>query len=368
MKVLVISHSAVVSVYREKFHELTRLGCDIHLVLPSGWPEGGRPVAAPASGPENGITIHSLPTRWIGKVGGWHLLGLAAVTAKIKPDLIHVEEEPYAIITWQALRLAKHAKIPCVFFTWENILRDYKLPLRWIDRWVRRHISWAIAGNQEAVSVLSCRGFEKKCTVIPQYGVNPENFRPYSVMNVVKPVYTIGFFGRLCEEKGIMTLLRAVVELGFPWRMIITGCGPAEAELKQQVKILGFEKQITFKAAISNHEMPKALQQLDVLVLPSHTQPDWKEQFGRVLVEAMACEIPVLGSNSGEIPNVIGEAGRIFPEKDWKSLAEHIADLYQDHHLATALGKKGRERVLRHFTTEKVAQQTLRVYQQMLER
>jgi glycosyltransferase involved in cell wall biosynthesis len=368
MKVLVVSHSAVVAMYREKFHALARLGCEIHLVVPPGWPEGGRCIVAPASGEENGITIHRLPARWVGKVGGYHLQGLSTVIGETKPDIIHVDEEPYAMVTWQTLRLAKRKKIPCVFFTWENILRTYKIPLRWIDRWVLRHAAWAIAGNQEAVSVLSQRGYAKKHAVIPQYGVNPETFRPYTVMNVVKPVYTIGFFGRLCEEKGILTLLRAVAELNFSWRLIITGNGPKEEELKQQVKTMGFEKQVVFHAAVPNQAMPKALQQLDVLVLPSQTQADWKEQFGRVLIEAMACEIPVIGSNSGEIPNVIGEAGLIFPEKDWKTLAEQITMLHADFYAAGVVGQKGRQRVLEYFTTERIVEQIYYVYNQLLGR
>ena len=67
-------------------------------------------------------------------------------------------------------------------------------------------------------------------------------------------------------------------------------------------------------------EVPAVLRALDVLVLPSLTTPSWKEQFGRVLQEAMACAIPVVGSDSGEIPHVIGDAGLVTPEGDAAAL------------------------------------------------
>jgi len=368
MKTLIISHSAVVPLYREKFQRLVQMGCEAHLVLPLGWPEGGRYVSAPPAGKEKGVHIHRLAARFIGKVGGFHLRRLQALVGRVKPDLIHVEEEPYSLAAWQALRISRKNNIPFVFFTWENILRSYKFPLKWIDQWVLHHSKWAIAGNREAESVLAQRGFNGHCTVIPQYGVDPEIFRPYTVLNIEKPVFTIGYFGRLCEEKGILTLFRAVEELNFSWRLIVTGSGSYASVLKQKAKEAGLEKHITFMAAVENNKMPKALQQLDVLVLPSETRSDWKEQFGRVLVEAMACAIPVIGSNCGEIPHVIGEAGLIFPEKDWKSLANRIKDVYADPRQAMILGQKGRERVLNLFTTEHIAQQTFALYQSMLER
>jgi glycosyltransferase involved in cell wall biosynthesis len=101
-------------------------------------------------------------------------------------------------------------------------------------------------------------------------------------------------------------------------------------------------------------------------VLPSRTRPNWKEQFGRALVEAMACEVPVVGSDSGEIPNVIGDAGLVFPEGDVAALAGHLRRLQDSQDMRRDLGRRGRARVLDRFTQARVAEQTYQLYRQIL--
>ena len=87
--------------------------------------------------------------------------------------------------------------------------------------------------------------------------------------------------------------------------------------------------------------MPAAAERLDCLALPSLTRPNWKEQFGRVLVEAMACQVPVVGSDSGEIPNLVGDAGLIVPEGDAAALAAALRRLRDDAVLRASLGWPG---------------------------
>jgi glycosyltransferase involved in cell wall biosynthesis len=102
------------------------------------------------------------------------------------------------------------------------------------------------------------------------------------------------------------------------------------------------------------------------LVLPSRSTPRWKEQFGRVLTEAMAVEKPVLGARSGEIPHVVGEGGLLFSENNPVDLRDKLQRLVQDDKLRKTLGQAGRQRVLAHFTQRQVAQQTLDFYRQIL--
>ena len=112
--------------------------------------------------------------------------------------------------------------------------------------------------------------------------------------------------------------------------------------------------------------MPAFYQGIDALVIPSLTRPNWKEQFGRVLVEAMACGVPVIGSDSGEIQYVIGDAGMIFPEEQAEVLRAHLARLLSDPDLCADLAQRGRERVLARFTQAQVANQTYQVYRTIL--
>ena len=108
--------------------------------------------------------------------------------------------------------------------------------------------------------------------------------------------------------------------------------------------------------------MPEFYRSLDLLVLPSRTRPNWKEQFGRVLIEAMACGVPVLGSDSGEIPRVIGDAGVVFPEEDLEALRFQLQRLMEDPTARKSLAAAGRERVLARFTMAEVARRTVAVY------
>jgi glycosyltransferase involved in cell wall biosynthesis len=108
------------------------------------------------------------------------------------------------------------------------------------------------------------------------------------------------------------------------------------------------------------------MQLLDAFVLPSLTRPNWIEQFGRVLPEAMACETPVIGSRSGEIPHVIGDAGLVFAEGNVPELVACVQKLLDDPQLYADLASRGRQRVLENYTQERIAQQTYEVYQEML--
>ncbi len=108
--------------------------------------------------------------------------------------------------------------------------------------------------------------------------------------------------------------------------------------------------------------MVEFYQGLDLLVAPSVSRPNWTEQFGRVLVEAMACGVPVVGSSAGEIPNVIGDAGRVFSEGSSRALTAAIGELLGDAPLRETLGQCGRKRVLERFTQERIADETYQAY------
>jgi glycosyltransferase involved in cell wall biosynthesis len=112
-------------------------------------------------------------------------------------------------------------------------------------------------------------------------------------------------------------------------------------------------------------EMPGIIAGFDCLVLPSRTRPNWKEQFGRVLIEAMACGVPVVGSTSGELPNVIGEAGGLFAEGDAAALAAKLHGLWQDPARRARWAAAGRERVLARYTQRRVAEATLALYRSL---
>ena len=114
---------------------------------------------------------------------------------------------------------------------------------------------------------------------------------------------------------------------------------------------------------VSYDDMPALLQALDVLVLPSVTMLPWhREQFGRVLVEAMAAGVPVVGSSSGAIPEVIGDAGLVVPERDPHALAQAIDRILTEPGLRQTLVVRGRQRARDHYAWPVIAGQTLDLF------
>lgn len=231
---------------------------------------------------------------------------------------------------------------------------------------------YAIAGNAEAVEVLRRKGYQGPAAVIPQFGVDPSVYRPLERQcsegaGAGAGTFTIGYLGRLVEEKGLLVLLHALAQMDGDWRLEVVGGGPLESRMVAVARDLGIRQRVVFGAGVPSARVPELLNDWDCLVLPSLTRVNWKEQFGRVLVEAMACQVPVVGSDSGEIANLVGDAGLIVPEGNVGALAGALRRLRDDPVLCASLGMAGRARVLARYTQQKIAEETYAVYQSMLE-
>jgi glycosyltransferase involved in cell wall biosynthesis len=285
--------------------------------------------------------------------------------ARLRPDIVHIDEEPYNLATWHSLRRAQRHGAKTLFFSWQNLLRRYPFPFNWMEQQVLQRAEAAIVGNQDALAVWRAKGYARPIAVIPQFGVDPEIFSPGPSNASSQPPFVVGYAGRLVPEKGVDLLLRAVAQLPSAVQLHIRGSGPAAGSLQRLAHTLGVWERVRFDPLIPSMQMPEFLRQLSVLVLPSRTRPNWKEQFGRVLVEAMACGVPVVGSTCGEIPHVIGEAGLIFPEGEVGALAARLTSLQREASLRVQLAQSGRARVLAHYTHRHIADQTLAVYQSL---
>ncbi len=332
MRVLMISKACVVGAYQRKIEELAKFeDVELALIVPPYWLEKGRKIPLErlhTSGYE--LLVEPLALN-----GHFHLHfypGLRNQVERFNPEIMHIDEEPYNLATFQALRLAKKAGARALFFTWQNLLPRYPPPFSWMERYNLKNAAYAIAGNQEGKEVLRAKGYRGPVAVIPQFGVDPEIYKPHAHE---KPEggFCIGYIGRLVEEKGVDLLLHALSDLPGEWRLRFLGSGPQKGRLQSLVQELDLER-VTFDSPIPSPGMPDYYRGLDLLVLPSRTRPNWKEQFGRVLIEAMATGVPVVGSDSGEIPHVIGDAGLIFPEDDALALREAIEKIMGDEKLS----------------------------------
>lgn len=382
MKVLMVSKACYVAAYRRKLEELAALpGVDLALVVPPYWQTGPRKSALEPGYDRGYCMVVENPIF----NGNFHLhfyRRLPELLHTFRPDIVHMDEEPYDYVTFHAARAARGVGARVLFFTWQNFLRWYPPPFAWFEAYVLKHVHGAIAGNQEGARLLRRKGYTRPLFVIPQFGIDPELFfpaegpAPPQVFTPQRP-FRIGFSGRLVEEKGLNILLQALAGLSAEqmgadgtWELRFIGEGPLRPRLEQEARELGLSRQVRFVGTIPSDQVPQQLRELDALVNPSLTwkrdRTQWKEQFGRSLVEAMACGVPVIGSDSGEIPNVVGDAGIIVPEGDTRALRAQMLRLMEDPGLRRELGRRGRARVLAHYTQQRIAQQTYTCYQQIL--
>ena len=366
LRILMISKAIAVGAYHKKLDELCELGIELHLVVPQLWND--RPPEITES---RDYAIECLPVFFQGKNHFHFYRHLDRTVKTVQPTIVHIDEESYSAVTYQAMRLAVSYGIPAVFFNWQNVFKNYPWPFSYFEHFTFSHAAAGIAGTQEIKDIL----LKKKCRaplfVIPQFGVDTRIYSRRSQQDLRRSIagdasFVIGFAGRFVKEKGIDTLIEAFSRLPAHAHLVLIGSGPWNEELRNHAHRRGVSDRLHVVDRVRSTELPDYLNIMDCLVLPSLTRSNWKEQFGRILIEAMACEVPVIGSTSGEIPNVVGDAGIIFPEGNSDALTEALRMLMEDERRRRVLATKGRERVVQYFTQKKIARDTLDVYQYIL--
>jgi len=319
--------------------------------------------------PDLAYSLKPVPIYRVGHPHRGFLISLLAFLKSFGPDVIAVERDPDTLIALQ-VAIARNVWAPSaklILHSWQNVAR----PLRPLPRWVLNRTLRAAEGicyaNQDGSEILQQWGYTGRTFYQIWHGVDTEIFYPHDAMDLRKrylsaPGFLLGYVGRLVPEKGLDAMIKAVARSPGTIHAVLIGNGPQRAELVALAEAQNVTGRIHFLGSIPHPELPRYFSMLDALVLPSHTTPVWKEQFGRVLIEAMACGIPCIGSNSGAIPEVIGPAGRIFPEGDTTALAACIQELHDSPNLCVALRQEARARVIEHYTVAKVTTQIAQIY------
>lgn len=361
-----ISKALVIGAYHSKLkHLAAQPQLELTAIVPPSWRDerGELQLERTAS---DGYNLIETSLRFNGSFHLHYYPQLDRLLKQLQPDLIHIDEEPYNLATFLAMRSARHLGARTVFFSWQNLQRAYPPPFSWFERYTLQHAAAGIVGNCDSEQVWRTKGYRGPLTVIPQVGVEPDVFRPSEIKQPVTDRFRVGYAGRFVEEKGLDVLLHALHDLDGEWQVDLVGSGPDQARLAELARRLQIADRIRFRPWMPSTQTVDYYRSLDVLVLPSRSRSNWKEQFGRVLVDAMACGVPVVGSTCGEIPNVIGDAGLIFPEGDAALLRDHLRALQNDPSLRRDLAQRGRQRVLDRFTQGQIARQTYEVYQNVM--
>jgi glycosyltransferase involved in cell wall biosynthesis len=356
--VVSVAHNAVADSNRARVDALRRLpGVEVQLLTPPWWfEEGRRLAAAPAPGDDwrVGSTLFTgNGTRHV------YVSGLVDSLRRMRPDVVDLFEEPFTLVALQTLVLRKllAPRAAFVFYSAVNVSRRWRWPYRAIERAVLHAADGAHAPSADVPRILEARGFSSRpCAVIP-LGVDVDRFalaEPMSLPDIPRP--RIGFIGRFEPVKGLDVLLEAAQRLTTPASLVLAGDGTLRGAVG------GHGAHVL--SSVAYERVPSLLKALDVLVLPSVTiLPQHREQFGRVLAEAMAAGVPVIGSASGAIPEVIGDAGLVVPERDAVALARALDTLLTDDDLRRRLVAAGQARARARFDWSNVARQTLALFE-----
>lgn len=390
MRILVVSHTYIVDINREKFKIFANLepGIEVIIVVPQRWKPGGVQNQIIESQFYQEVSFKVVPLSNFSQNNQALLTfgtDLIKLLHQFKPQIIQVEQGSKSLAYTQLIILNKllGLKAKNIFFTWWNLPYKLKFPVSCLEAYNLQHTDGIIAGNLAGGEILRQRGYEGIIKVMPQLGVDENLFVPASkhaelsnLLEIKSTDFVVGFVGRFVEEKGLLTLAKALAGLKERnWKWLLVGRGELQTHLVDKAIEWGINDRLSWVESVSHNQVSDYINLMNVLVLPSETSykfktltaVGWKEQFGHVLIEAMACKVPVIGSNCGEIPHVIGEAGLVFPEGNVEALRDCLIQLMEVPELAADLGKRGYERVMVHYTNQALARQLLDFYQELLE-
>jgi glycosyltransferase involved in cell wall biosynthesis len=353
---LVVSHSAIIPGYRVLMNRISMQSeMEIHLVAPNSWIEANKEQSFISHEEiDKNLNIHvSRTITWGFKKRSFknvtHIYpDIYNIINMIKPDILYIIEEPYSLVTATCIFASKMAGLDpaVIIFSGQSIYKRFPFPFNFLESYVLRNSDMAFPVNSDVAEVLMKKGFFKS-RILP-LGFDETIFCCSEKCSSVKKSdpkaqkqvdFEIGFVGALTEQKGIHILLSAFEnilkrESSPSFILHIVGIGPLLSLVEKYVR--QYPENIVYHGFVPHSDVAEIIKGTDLVVMPSIDQSNVKEQLGRVIVEAMACGVPVIGSTSGEISKVIGDSKMIFRADDVSALEKKILELMNDHELLEA--------------------------------
>jgi glycosyltransferase involved in cell wall biosynthesis len=374
-KLLSIGHSYVVTLNRQLVNEIARLGMgewEVTAVAPSFMYGDLRPMHLEAD-PNEICRLEAVPVYLSKRI---HLMSYGWQLKQILQqgwDLVHCWEEPYIVAGGQVAWWTS-SDTPLVYRTAQSHSKQYPPPFNWIEQYAMNCASgWSCCGQTVAEALKTRPGYSLPMRLIP-LGVDIKHFYPAPDAGLKirrslewdeQGAPVIGYLGRLVPDKGLDLLMRVLDRLQTPWRALFIGTGPMETTLQTWAN--RHPDHVRICTTVKHDDVPQYLNAMDVLCAPSQTMPHWKEQFGRMLVEAFACGVPVIGSDSGEIPYVIQDAGVVVGEKDEQGWVQALSDLLESPYQRAELGAQGLHRAHSVYAWPVIAKQYLEFFTELLD-
>jgi glycosyltransferase involved in cell wall biosynthesis len=379
-KILSIGHSYIVGVNRRLVNEMSRISTgkwEVQAIAPSKLNNDFRHFEYRRE-PTDICTISALPvyldTSTHTMCYDWRI----AEILNSDWDIVHCWQEPYIVCGAQVAYLTT-SRAKLVYYSPQNIDKQYPPPFGWMERYATNRMDGLIGVGETATEMwqhkLGKKLQDKPVTTIP-HGIDIDLFKPSSSgrekihalcnwQDDISPV--IGYLGRLTPEKGLplmMNVLDRLASQGNKWRALIVGKGPMLGELQQWAQ--NYPDRVRIFDNVGHDAVPDYLNAMDLLLAPSQTRPNCSHQLGRMIIEAMACGVPVIASNSGEIPFVVGDAGIIVAEDDLDAWVRAIQNAIDSPTLRAELIAAGLDRVHTKFTWNIVANQKIAFFESLL--
>jgi L-malate glycosyltransferase len=388
MKILVVSHTYIVDLNCEKLRALSQLETDMEVtvVVPKRWNPGGVQSKIIETQFKDEGKFRIVPvSNFSENHQGLLTFGadLISVLKKYRPNIIQVEQGSKSLAYAQVITLNKLLGLNAknIFFTWWNLPYELNFPVSILEKYNLSHTHGIISGNKDGAEILCDRNYKGSIKVMPQLGIDEALFAPKLQPELAESLgiklgeFVIGFVGRFVPEKGILTLFDALASIkDKDWKCLLLGRGELKAQLIKKAIAHNIQDRIIIVESVAHDEVSKYINLMSTLVLPSETtykfktltSVGWKEQFGHVIIEAMGCQVPVIGSDSGEIPHVIGNTGMVFPEGNVEALADCLMQLMDNPELAHDLGQLGYAKAMSQYTNKALAKQQLEFYQELI--
>ena len=300
-----------------------------------------------------------------------NIFALKRIISKEKPDLINAH---YASGYGTLGRLSGFNKK--LLNVWGSDIYDFpnesKVKKRIIEKNLKNYT--AIASTSYCMAEETKKYLENKSKeiFITPFGVDIEKFKNLNTEKRENEI-TIGIVKTLTEKYGIEYLIKAIKELENildienykKIRLLIYGKGELKNKLEDLTKELQIEDKVIFKGYISNEDVPNALNDMDIFVVPSILN---SESFGVVAVEAMACEVPVIVSDVDGLKEVVvnNETGFVIPKKSPKEIANKIKILIENNDIVKKFKKNARDRVLKLYDWNKNVENMIKIYEELL--
>ncbi len=375
-RLLTIAHSYCVAQNRRLAEEMARASgdeWDVVAVAPEFVHGDLRPIPLERRDAE-ACRLEAVPARWTKRIHVMQYGRRLGAILRDNWDIVHCWQEPFVVCAAQVAWWTPPSS-RLIFATFQNIAKRYPPPFGWIERYsMRRSAGWIAFGQTVHETLHARAGYQARPSRIIPPGVDTDHFRPNREAGAairrqlgwtVEGPPVVGFLGRFVPEKGLPLLMRVLDQLPTDWRAMFVGGGPLEATLSAWAATHGDRVRVI--TGVSHDDVPPYLNAMDVLCAPSETTPHWREQLGRMLLEAFACGVPVIGSDSGEIPHVIGSAGLILPEADEPAWLEGLANLLADRTQRRELAERGRDRALTEFAWPLIARRHLNYFAELLD-